>query len=117
MVESTSSAKPTFSDRQIGPKNEDLNAYILNAVVDVGIYKLSPTGIIETWSRGAERLMGYSAKEIIGINFSTFYTQPDLDDDFPQFELAEAARTGRFEGAGWRTRKGSLTHSSLIDVV
>jgi PAS domain S-box-containing protein len=78
---------------------------LVSSVVDYAICALDPEGRVVTWNAGAERLKGYTADEIIGRPFSTFYTQADLDDGLPDRELAIAAAVGRFEDEGWRIRK------------
>ena len=78
---------------------------LINAVTDYAIYMLDPNGHVATWNRGAERLKGYSADEIIGEHFSRFFTEDDRANDLPARALRIAAREGRFETQGWRVRK------------
>ena len=83
----------------------DLHRLLVEQVQDYAIFALDPAGHILSWNAGAQRFKGYAAEEIIGRHFSVFYTAPDLDVDFPAYELEVAAREGRFEGEGWRVRK------------
>src|SRR4029077_8524428 len=63
----------------------------------------------------AERLKGYKADEIIGQNFSRFYSQVDIDQGIPKQELAMAAKSGRSETQRWRVRKdGSRFLANLV---
>jgi len=78
---------------------------LVDAIEDYAIFLLSPEGIIRSWNSGAARIMGYTAGEIIGTNFSRFYGPADLDAQKPQNELAIAGREGRIEDEGWRVRK------------
>jgi PAS domain S-box-containing protein len=80
-------------------------ALLIESVSDYAIFVLDPKGHIASWNRGANRLKGYTAEEIIGQHFSTFYTDADRDRKHPQHELEVAAREGRFEEEGWRVRK------------
>jgi PAS domain S-box-containing protein len=66
---------------------------------------LDPVGVISSWNAGAERAKGYTADEILGKNFSQFYTEEDRRTGRPQLALDIAAREGRFENEGWRVRK------------
>jgi PAS domain S-box-containing protein len=66
---------------------------------------LDPQGCVVNWNSGAERLKGYSAREIIGKHFSCFYAREQADRGVPQSELRVAADAGRFEDEGWRLRK------------
>jgi PAS domain S-box-containing protein len=83
----------------------DVFRLLVESTVDYAIFLLDPDGRVASWNPGAERLKGYTASEIIGRHFSTFYTADALDREWPAFELAEATRVGRFEDEGWRVRK------------
>ena len=74
-------------------------------VRDYAIFMLDPSGRIRTWNEGAAHIKGWSEAEVIGKEFSLFYTQEDLDRRHPQYELEVAAREGRYEEEGWRLRK------------
>lgn len=78
---------------------------LIESVRDYAIFMLDPRGHVETWNPGAERLKGYTAHEIIGRHFSTFYPHVDVAAGKCEFELTMAAKDGRFEDEGWRVRK------------
>jgi PAS domain S-box-containing protein len=78
---------------------------IVTSVRDYAIFMLDPTGHVATWNEGAERIKGYTAGEIIGKHFSQFYPPAKVAEGFPSYELATAARVGRFEDEGWRVKK------------
>lgn len=78
---------------------------LVEAVVDYAIFLLGPDGRVLTWNRGAQRIKGYAADEIIGEHFSRFYTPEDREAGRPAFVLGRAAEYGRFEDEGWRVRK------------
>ncbi|KOX17801.1 histidine kinase [Saccharothrix sp. NRRL B-16348] len=84
---------------------EDAYRLLVDSVVDYAIFMLDATGRVMTWNAGAERIKGYSAEDIIGKHFSTFYPVEDLDARKPWYELEVAAEVGRFEDEGWRLRK------------
>jgi PAS domain S-box-containing protein len=88
---------------------------LVEAVKDYAIFMLDPTGHVLTWNAGAEQLKGYSAQDIIGQHFSRFYPVEAIRTGWPEYELAEAARVGRFEDEGWRIRKdGSRFWANVI---
>ena len=88
---------------------------LVEAVTDYAIFLLDTEGRIRSWNEGARRLKGYEADEIIGRSFETFYPVDDIHRRFPQYELREAIRTGRFEDEGWRLRKdGSRFWASVV---
>jgi PAS domain S-box-containing protein len=88
---------------------------LVAGVTDYALYMLSPTGVVSSWNAGAERIKGYVADEIIGRNFSQFYTPEDRRAGLPNRTLAIAAATGRFEAEAWRMRKdGSLFWANVV---
>jgi PAS domain S-box-containing protein len=88
---------------------------LVAGVTDYALYMLSPTGVVSSWNAGAERIKGYAADEIIGRNFSQFYTPEDRKAGLPNRTLAIAAATGRFEAEAWRMRKdGSLFWANVV---
>ena len=78
---------------------------LIDAITDYAIYMLDPDGTITTWNPGAKRFKGYDESEIIGENFSRFYTVEDRKAGLPRRALETAERAGRFENEGWRIRK------------
>ncbi|QEC58067.1 PAS domain S-box protein [Flavisolibacter ginsenosidimutans] len=96
-------------------QNADRIRLMVEAVRDYAIFLLDTTGHIITWNEGARRIKGYSANEIIGKHFSTFYTAEDLEDKKPERELRIATATGKYEEEGWRVRKnGSVFWANVV---
>ena len=88
---------------------------LVTSVTDYAIFMLDPTGQVVSWNAGAQRIKGYDAQEIIGRNFSCFYTDEDRRANRPSTGLGIAAREGRFESEGWRVRKdGSRFWANVI---
>ena len=88
---------------------------LIEGVTDYAIYTLDPKGFITSWNAGAERIKGYSADEIVGKHFSTFYTPEDTAARIPDSVLRRATEAGHFEGEGWRVRKdGTRFWSSVV---
>jgi PAS domain S-box-containing protein len=78
---------------------------IIDSVNDYAIFMLDPTGHIASWNRGAQRIKGWTADEIIGQHFSIFYPEEDVKRGKPEMELRVASKVGRFEDEDWRVRK------------
>jgi osomolarity two-component system sensor histidine kinase TcsA len=78
---------------------------LVDTVKDYAIFLLDTTGHITTWNTGARLLKQYTADEIIGRHFSTFYSKEDIDSGLPEMELRVAVAEGKFEQSGWRYRK------------
>jgi PAS domain S-box-containing protein len=87
---------------------------LVDAVVDYAIFQFDPNGIVATWNSGAQRIKGYSAADIIGRHFSTFYTQEDRAAGVPAKALATATYEGRYEAEGWRIRKDGTKFWALV---
>jgi len=93
----------------------DLFQLLVDNIKDYAIILLDPTGTVLTWNRGAERLKGWKAGEIIGQNFSRFYPPEDLAKGKTEMELKGALEEGRFEDEGWRVRKdGSRFWANVV---
>jgi PAS domain S-box-containing protein len=97
-------------------RNEaDAFRLLVEEVRDYAIFMLDPRGLVRTWNRGAERIKGYRAEEIVGSHFSRFYTEEDVRAGKPERELALAAAEGRCEDEGLRVRKdGSMFWASVV---
>jgi PAS domain S-box-containing protein len=88
---------------------------LIDAITDYAIFMLDASGHVTSWNSGAQRVKGYTAADILGQHFSMFYTEEDRRDGVPQQALETAARTGKFEGEGWRLRKdGSRFRASVV---
>jgi len=88
---------------------------LVESVQDYAIFLMDTNGYIRSWNKGAQKNKGYTADEIIGKHFSTFYRQIDIDSKKPERELEIAIKFGRAEDEDWRVRKdGSLFWASVI---
>lgn len=78
---------------------------LVESVKDYAILTLDPEGLVTSWNEGAQRITGYTANEMLGRSFTTFYLAEAIADGFPQHELKVATQEGRFEDENWRVRK------------
>jgi PAS domain S-box-containing protein len=85
--------------------SSDLYRRLVESVSDYAIFALDAKGYISSWNPGAQHIKGYTADEIIGRHFSSFYPPEDAAWGKPAWELEVAAREGRIEDEGWRVRK------------
>jgi diguanylate cyclase (GGDEF)-like protein/PAS domain S-box-containing protein len=89
--------------------------FLVQGVTDYAIYMLDADGYVVNWNAGAERAKGYKTGEIIGRNFSVFYSEEDRAAGLPQRALETARKERRFEAEGWRVRKdGSQFWTSVV---
>lgn len=87
---------------------------LVDSVEEYAIYLLDAKGNVMTWNRGAEKIKGFTAAEIIGKNFACFYTSEDVAADRPQRNLREAARRGHVRDQGLRVRKDGTTFEAEV---
>jgi PAS domain S-box-containing protein len=96
-------------------ESEERFRLLVQSVTDYAIYMLDPVGTVTSWNPGAERAKGYRAEEIMGQNFSRFYSEEDRLAGLPSRALHTAEREGRFEAEGWRIRKdGSRFWANVV---
>ncbi len=86
-------------------ESEERVRLMVEGVADYAIFMLDPDGRVASWNRGAERIKGYQANEIIGKHFSVFYPPEDIASGKTDRELKEAVTKGQCEVEGWRLRK------------
>jgi len=103
------------------PVNTNEYHRMIAEIEDYAIILLDESGIIKNWNKGALKIKGYEAKEIIGKNFSVFYTSQDRQNGIPEKILSEARQKGKAVCEGLRIRKdgsafwGSIVITALYD--
>jgi len=92
---------------------ERLNFFIDN-ISDYAIIFFDLNGNVTKWNSGAQRILLYNSDEIIGKNFSLFFTESDRGNDKPQQLLSTAKSNKHVEDEGWRVKKdGNLFWEGL----
>jgi PAS domain S-box-containing protein len=100
-------------------QSEERYHKMISEVMDYAIIPLDKDGKVLDWNKSAEKLSGYTPKEIIGKNFRLFYPKEEKDAGLPEKLLAEAIRKGGITHEGWRIRKdgkrfwGNITITTL----
>ncbi|WP_242139868.1 PAS domain-containing sensor histidine kinase [Sphingomonas sp. TREG-RG-20F-R18-01] len=96
-------------------------ALLIDGATNYAIYMLDPDGLVTIWNRGAERIKGWSAAEIVGRHFSMSYPAEDIAEGLPAADLRRAHAEGRIEEESWRVRKdgseflANVTITALYD--
>lgn len=85
--------------------SEALYHRMLDGVRDYSIILLDPQGHITEWNKGAEKIKGYKASEVIGKKFEIFYPEADIASGLPGYLLKLATLQGSVSHEGWRIRK------------
>jgi PAS domain S-box-containing protein len=89
---------------------------LIDAAQDYAIYELDREGHILTWNKGAERLKGWKAEEIIGKPYNVLHTPESRAKNAPGRELKIAAETGRFEEEAPRMRKDGTIFAAHVSL-
>ncbi len=78
---------------------------IVENTSDHVIFTLDPKGRIDTWSPGAQNVLGYTLDEVHGRDYSVLFTPQELERGTPRREMEEAARNGRCATESWRLKR------------
>ncbi|HET9840595.1 MAG TPA: PAS domain S-box protein [Nocardioides sp.] len=88
---------------------------LVTAVAEYAIFLLDVEGNVISWNSGAQLIKGYTASEIVGRNFRTFYTPEEQQTGHPEHNLQAALLEGSYAEEGWRVRKdGSRFWASVL---
>jgi PAS domain S-box-containing protein len=79
-------------------------AALHGTAIDCAIFMLDPNGKVANWNAGAASFHGIAASDIIGCDYSRFFTPNDAAQGRAQSELAIVAKQGWYAGEGWRVR-------------
>ncbi|HEX2561695.1 sensor histidine kinase [Phenylobacterium sp.] len=82
-----------------------LAAQIIDNALDYAICTLDLEGRVTSWSPGAERILGFSAADAVGMDIATIFTPPDAAAGAHRMEMEKALREGRAEDSRWHVRK------------
>ena len=109
----------SYSSSEMLISDEGRHRLLVDAILDYAIYMLDRNGVVSSWNAGAQRIKGYEAFEIVGEDFSNFYTEEDRAAGVPARALQTAVDEGRFEAEGWRVRKdgGRFWAHVIIDPI
>jgi len=76
---------------------------------------LDVDGNVASWNAGAQRIKGYTPREIIGRPYRVFYPADEQAIRHPERNLQVALRDGKCAEEGWRVRKdGSRFWASVV---
>ena len=121
VTDQTESAAIIKRKNELLSESEERYHLMVNEVEDYAILLLSPDGIIENWNKGAEKLKGYTANEIVGKHFRIFYNSVNQKEKLPERLIHQALTAGKAAHEGWRVRKdgtqfwGNIVMTALHD--
>lgn len=82
---------------------------LVEGTKDYVMMMLDKHGTVTSWNKGGEHLLGYSEHEILGRNFSLFFTPEDRKMGRPAQELEHSLKTGKAIDENWMVRKDNST--------
>lgn len=97
-------------------ESEERFRLLVSGVKDYALFMLDADGRISSWNAGAELVLGYRARDVIGQHFNLFYRPTEREADKPATDLKTAATEGRVEDEGWRMRKGDAPFWAHVDI-
>jgi len=89
-------------------KSEERFRLLVENAKDYAMVMLDSSGHVESWNQGAERIVGYTAEEMVGYHVSRLYTPEAVEQAQPEWHMVLAARHGRYEESDWRVRSDGL---------
>lgn len=95
--------------------SEERYHLMVSEVQEYSIIFINHEGLVQNWNKGAEKIKGYVAEEIIGQHFSVFYTDYDKKNQLPNTLLKQAELSGKAMQEGMRVRKdGSVFWANVV---
>lgn len=86
-------------------ESEEYHRTLIENVKDYAILVLDLKGKIKTWNKGAEKLLGYTAEEVLGKSPLIFYSKDGKKIGAESKQLQKVKLEGRFEHEGWWVKK------------
>ncbi|MBK0392454.1 sensor histidine kinase [Ramlibacter algicola] len=84
--------------------SEERFRLLVDSVEDHAIFMLDRGGLVQSWNKAAETILGYPASTIMGRHLGLVVPDADREAGHPQATLDGATRHGRIEEEGWRVR-------------
>jgi len=88
--------------------NAQLDRYrvVVENISDHVIFTMDTEGRFDSWSPGAQNVLGYTTEEVLGNEYGLIFTAEALPTRSWRTELEEAAMKGHCATEGWRVRQG-----------
>ena len=119
--QSDMSGPPASSNEQEGGRTRaeypfDRSLYpVLDNIRDYAIFMMDAERRVVGWNAGAERILGYTADEILQTTADVVFVPEDRANGIPAAEQAAAARDGAAQDERWHIRKdGSRFYASGV---
>ena len=93
------------ADRSGPSAGNDFYYNVFESIEDYAVFTTDKNGIVNSWNKGAEHVLGYRDKEILGKNCAILFTKTDREKQEPEKELKNALRQGRALDERFHVRK------------
>lgn len=124
-ADQNAASEPDGGDRQeqvaaLEQRLAQLDAFV-ESVRDYALVMFDLDNRVTGWNAGAQQILGYSEREVLGQPGAIFFTPEDRATGQPGLEVSQAYRDGRAEDERWHVRKdgrrfwGSGVMSRLSD--
>ena len=90
---------------QAARESNELYRVIVQSAVDYAIVTLDLDGRVRTWSDGAQKVLGWSAEEMIGQPVDRLFTDEDLEAGVPASDRERATHQSAADADRWQVRK------------
>ncbi|QHS55426.1 PAS domain S-box protein [Mucilaginibacter sp. 14171R-50] len=85
--------------------SEDFFRQVLDSLEDYAVFTTDKNGDVNSWNSGAERVLGYTENEAMGLCADVFFTPEDVAKGAPAHELVTALNDGRAIDERYHVRK------------
>lgn len=92
------------AERTARESQEQLRLFVEGAA-DYAMFLMDPERRITTWNHGAERILGFSEEEALGMSADEIFGPEDRATQVPQREIETAIREGAAPDERWHVRK------------
>jgi len=105
---------PRKQTHQTVHSNERQLELLIESVQDYAVFMVSTGGTVEGWNRGAQRVKGYRAHEILGANIARFFPPEAEAEGMTVRLLEQASLRGSATYEGWLVRKGGSRFWGIV---
>ncbi len=82
-----------------------INDMIVKSAVDYAIISLDPAGTIQSWNVGAEKILGWTEAEAIGLDIDAIFTAKDEKKNRSEQEMQTAREEGSARDVRWHLKQ------------
>ncbi|HEX5745991.1 MAG TPA: PAS domain S-box protein [Archangium sp.] len=96
-------------------ESEERFRLLVEGVEDYAVFLLDTEGRVISWNTGAERIKGYTQREVLGQHIALFHTPEDREAGLPERCIRAAVTQGHCRMEGQRVRKdGSRFWAEIV---